>query len=107
MDELEALLHQFQPRRPRPLPDLERGRGVRPLVWVALSGIAAAVVMMVGWPERTAVLDTPRTALTLGPLTAYAVDDAADLDAILARTSRAILPDVERSSGMLHALAKE
>ena len=107
MDGLESLLRQFQPRRPGPLPDVERGRGVRPLVRVVLSSIAAAVVILVGWRERISVSDAPGTAVTLGALTPYAMDETRDLETILVRTSRAILPDVERSGGVLHALAKE
>lgn len=107
MDGLESLLRQFQPRRPGPLPDVERGRGVRPLVRVVLSGIAAAVVILVGWRERISVSDAPGTAVTLGALTPYVMDETRDLETILVRTSRAILPDVERSGGVLHALAKE
>ena len=112
MDELEVLLRQFQPRRPRALPDVERPRGSRPLVWAALSGVAAAVVIMVGWREPTTVLEAPPTrargaAVTLGALSAYTAGDAGDLDEILTRTSRTILPDVERPGGVLHALSKE
>jgi hypothetical protein len=112
MDELEVLLRQFQPRRPGPLPEVERPRGSRPLVWAALSGVAAAVVIMVGWREQTTVLEGPATragaaAVTLGALSAYAAGDAGDLDEILTRTSRAILPDVQRPGGVLHALSKE
>jgi len=107
MDGLESLLRQFQPRRPGPLPDVERGRGVRPLVRVVLSSIAAAVVILVGWRERISVSDAPGTAVTLGALAPYVMDETRDLETILVRTSRAILPDVERSGGVLHALAKE
>src|SRR5688572_14401012 len=107
MDELETLLRQFRPRRPGPLPDVEHGRGVRPLVRVVLGGIAAAVVILVGWRERISVSDAPPTAITLGALTPYALDESRDLESILMRTSRAILPDVERSRGVLRALAKE
>jgi hypothetical protein len=112
MDELEARLRQFQPRRPRPLPEVEGPRGSRPLVWAALSGVAAAVVIMVGWREPTSVLEAPATraraaAVTLGDLSAYAAGDASDLDEILTRTSRALLPDVQRPGGVLHALSKE
>jgi hypothetical protein len=112
MDELEALLRQFQPRRPGPLPDVERPRGSRPLVWAAFSGVAAAVVLMVGWRGPATVLEQKATrtraaAVTLGDLSAYAASDASDLDEILTRTSRAILPDVSRPGGVLHALSKE
>ena len=104
MDELETLLRQFRPRRPGPLPDVEHGRGPRRLAWVVLSGVAAAVVMMVVWRPHTPVPETARTAFTLGELNAF---DANALETVLVRTSRAILPDVERPGGALHALSKE
>lgn len=108
MDDLEALLRQFQPRRPRPLPDLEGPRRVRPFVWIAASGLAAAVVLMVAQYERTPVVEAPRAVdVTLGALNAYAMRSADDLDKALTRTSSAILPDVERPGGALHALSKE
>jgi|SoiMetStandDraft_5_1073268.scaffolds.fasta_scaffold41392_2 hypothetical protein len=107
MDELETLLQQFRPRRPGPLPDVEHGRGVRPLVRVVLCGIAAAVVIMVGWRVPISVSDAPRTAVTLGALTPFVLDESRDLESILTRTSRRILPDVERPGGALHALSKE
>jgi hypothetical protein len=107
MDGLESLLRQFQPRRPGPLPPVERGRGVRPLARVVLAGIAAVVVTLIGWRTRITVSDAPANAVTLGALTPYAIDESRDLESILMRTSRALLPDVECSSGVLHALAKE
>jgi hypothetical protein len=107
MDELETLLRQFRPRLPSPLPDVERGRGVSPLARVVVCGIAAMVVIMVGWRVRISVSDAPRAAVTLGALTPYVVNDASDLDGILLRTSRRILPDVEQPGGALHALSKE
>ncbi len=107
MDELETLLRQFRPRRPGPLPDVEHGRGVRPLVRVVLCGIAATVVLMVGWRARISVPEAPRTAVTLGELAPYVLDESRDLESTLARTSRRILPDVERPGGALHALSKE
>jgi hypothetical protein len=107
MDELEALLRQFQPRRPRPLPDVERSRRFRPHVWIALSGLAAAGVLMVVRYQRTPVVDSPDTiAITLGALNTYAVKSLDDLDQALTKTSAAILPNVERSGGALHALSK-
>ena len=107
MDELETLLRQFRPRRPGPLPDVEDRRGSRRLVRVVLSGFAAAVAIIVGWRQPIHDSDRPKAAVTLGALTPYAIDEASDLDSLLTDTSRAILPDVERSSGVLHALAKE
>jgi hypothetical protein len=92
MDELETLLRQFRPRRPGPLPDDERGRGVRPVVRVGLAGLAAAVALIVGWRQPVHDSDAPKTAVTLGALTPYVIDQSRDL---------------ERSNGVLHALAKE
>ena len=106
MDELETLLRQFRPRRPSPLPEVERGRG-RPIVRVVLAGIAAAVLILVGWREPLSVSDAPAPAVTLGALAPYVFDESRDLESTLTRTSRVILPDVERSRGVLGALAKE
>jgi len=108
MDELETLLRQFQPRRPRPLPDAERPRATRPLAWLTLSGLAAAVVLTVNWrapvPDRLG----PKTAgLTLGSLNAHAMRSIDDLDTVLTQRSPAILPRVDRPGGDLYALAKE
>lgn len=108
MDELEALLRQFQPRRPKPLPDSSDAHRFRPLVWVVASGLAAAVVIMLVRYEPTTVVEAPATVdVTLGALNASAVKSADDLDNLLTRTSSAILPDVERPGGMLHALSRE
>src|SRR5262245_28361136 len=106
MDGLESRLRQFQPRRPGPLPPVERGRGVRPIVRVVLAGIAAAVVIMVSWRSRITVSDAPANAVTLGALTPYALDESRDIESMFIYTSRRILPDVERSSGVLQRLAK-
>jgi len=108
MDELEAKLRQFQPRRPRPLPGVERSRRKRPLVWIAMSGVAAAVLLMLARYERTPVVEAPRAGgVTLGALNAYVVLGPAQLDDALTRASAVILPDVERPGGALHALSKE
>src|SRR5262245_23632726 len=107
MDELETVLRQYRPRRPRPLPDVERGRGVRPIVRVALAGIAAAVAIIVGWRHPVDDSARPTPAVTLGALAPYVFDDSRDLESKLTYTSRRILPDVERSTGVLGALAQE
>jgi hypothetical protein len=107
MDELETVLRQFRPRRPGPLPDVEHGRGVRPIVRVALAGIAAAVAIIVGWRQPIHDSEVPKAAVTLGALTPYALDESRDLESLLTDTSRRILPDVERSTGVLGALAQE
>jgi hypothetical protein len=107
MDGLESLLRQFQPRRPGPLPPLERGRGVRPIARLVLAGLAAAVAMIVGWRHPTHDSDRPKPAVTLGALTPYALDESRDIESMFTYTSRHILPDVERSTGVLGALAQE
>ena len=107
MDGLESLLRQFQPRRPGPLPPLERGRGVRPIARLVLAGLAAAVAMIVGWRPPTHDSDRPKAAVTLGALTPYALDESRDIESMFTYTSRHILPDVERSTGVLGALAQE
>jgi hypothetical protein len=108
VDDLEGLLRQFQPRRPRPLPDAERARASRPLVWLALSGIAAAVVLTVSWREQPSEVEAPtRASLTLGALNAYTVRSLDDLDKVLTQMSPAVLPRVDQPGGVLYALAKE
>ena len=108
MDELEALLRQFQPRRPKPLPHDRDARRFRPLMWVAASGLAAAVMILVARHEPTAVVEAPAAiGVTLGALNAHAARSPEDLDHVLTRTSSAILPDVARPGGLLYALSKE
>jgi hypothetical protein len=107
MDELEEALRQFQPRRPRPLPDIEHPRRRRPVVWIAAAGLAAAMVIMVTQRTAIPVVQMPDAGITLGALNAYAIRSTEDLDDVLMRTSPAILPDVERPGGALYALSKE
>jgi hypothetical protein len=107
MDELERALRQFQPRRPRPLPVFERSRRWRPAVWIAASGLAAAMVIMVVQRRATPVVEAPAARITLGALNAYAIKGVEDLDDVLTRTSPAMLPDVGRPGGALYALSKE
>jgi hypothetical protein len=106
MDELEDVLRQFQPRRPRPLPAFEPSRR-RPVVWIAASGLAAAILIIVAQRTAIPVVEMPDPGVTLGALNAYAIKSIEDLDAILTRTSPTILPDVERPGGALYALSKE
>lgn len=108
MDELEGKLQQFQPRRPRPLPGVGPSRRKRPILWIAMSGIAAAVLLLLARYERTPIVEAPAAAaVTLGALNAYVLKSPDDLDSALTKASAAILPDVERPGGALHALSKE
>ena len=109
MDELETLLRQFQPRRPRPLPEIARPRGPRWSVWIAVPGIAAVVIIvaLVARHDPAPAVESPHVVITLGALNARVLASDEDLDAVLTRASRAILPDVERPGGVLQALSKE
>lgn len=109
MDEFEALLRQFQPRRPRPLPEIARSRRPRWPVWLAVPGLAAVLILLaiVAPHERAPVVESPDVVVTLGALNAQGLASTESLDNILTRTSRAILPDVEQPRGVLQALSKE
>lgn len=109
MDELEGLLRQFQPRRPRPLPEIARERRPQWPVWTAVSGFAAAVIILaiVARHDPAPAAERPQVLITLGALDARALANDDELDAVLTRASRGILPDVERSGGVLQALSKE
>src|SRR5438093_5068325 len=109
MDEFEALLRQFQPRRPKPLPEITRPRRPRWSVWIVVPGLAAAVVTVaiVARHERAPAVERPSVVITLGALNAHGLASAENLDNVLTSTSRAILPDVEQPGGVLQALSKE
>src|SRR5262252_124547 len=102
MDEFEALLRQFQPRRPRPLPELAAPRRPRWFAAFVLPGLAAAVAVLVliaARQEPASRLASPRLPTTLGALNAQGLTGARNLDTVLTTTSRAILPDVQRPGG--------
>ena len=109
MDEFEALLRQFQPRRPKPLPENARPRRPRWPVWIAVSGLAAVVIIVaiVARHERAPAVELPLVVITLGTLNAHGLASAENLDSVLTSTSRVILPDVEQPGGVLRALSKE
>ena len=109
MDDFEARLRQFQPRRPKPLPELARSRRSRWPVWVAIPVAAAVAVILaiVTRHESTVPVEIPRVAITLGALNAHGLESAESLDDILTRTSRAILPDVRQPGGVLETLSRE
>ncbi len=116
--ELEALLRQFQPRAPAPLPD----EMPSPRVWTRrLMPIAAALALSVGlWqlgremsnvhrrpppaPPAAGPIELPLD--TLGGLGAALMTGPERLDLVLAETSRRLLPDVEASDGALQILGR-
>lgn len=125
--QLEETLRQFQPRRPRPLPALERPRHAWPrivaIAAVLLLGVAAALFRVSRQPSapvadtHTAPVDAhaahveapedAAVAVGLGALTALAAEHPEQLDEALTRGSRALLPDLETAGGGLEQLAKE
>ena len=101
-DDIEARLREFRPRRPAVIPD-ERLQLLRGPMWVAVAaGLAAAMFVA----SRLRTPDRRPLPVTLGALTAIAVERPADLDAALTELSRSSLPDVTRPGGALQRLAK-
>ena len=121
-EQLEALLHEFEPRKPQPLPPpASEDKWRRRLV-------AAAVVILVAsaslWlatrraderkPDATENASTPRPEatpaapkLSLVALTHMAQSDTQKLDATLDNESRSSLPGFQRKDSTLASLAKE
>jgi len=121
-EQLEALLHEFEPRKPQPLTlPASDGKGQRRLA-------AAAVVILAGgaslwlatrgggprgspaaentspWaPETTLVI--PKMPLFV--LTRVAENDPQKLDTVLDEESRVLLPGFQRKDSTLAPLAKE
>jgi hypothetical protein len=120
MEEFEARLREFKPRRPAALP--ERARGSRAW-WVGpavAAGLAAAVALAVrDQPIRSELVRSDATqdsgpatparnaVPTVGSLTALALSDPAALDAALARISRESLPDVGKPGSAFEQLVQE
>ena len=97
MDDIEARLRQFRPRRPASIPD-ERVQLLRGPVWLAVAAGMAAVMFIATWirgPRQQAPVDVaPPAAITLGSLTTFALDNPDQLDVTLTRMSARLLPDV-------------
>jgi hypothetical protein len=76
---------------------------------VAIPAVAAVavIVAIVTRHESTVPVEIPSVAITLGALNAHGLESAENLDDILTRTSRAILPDVRQPGGVLEALSRE
>src|SRR5262249_30676191 len=121
MDEFEARLRTFKPRKPGPLPHTATPRRAGWLLAAAAVVAAAAAVTLVGRnvgsSNSGAVQDSgtgvvrgfspARNAVpTVGSLTSLALNDPAALDAELNRMSQALLPDVEQPDHALSALGR-
>jgi len=120
--QLEALLHEFEPREPRPLPlPASDARWRRRL-------LAAAVVILAGsvplWLASHRTIQTKPSAAEIAPapppaaapaspnlsllaLTHLAQNDPQKLEANLDADSRRILPGFQGKGSTLAALAKE
>ena len=103
MDDFEARLREFRPRRPAMIPDVRLQR-LRGPIWLAVAAAMAASLLIVAWLRRPS---TPApVAPTLGTLTAVALERPDDLDAVLTQISRTSLPDVTKPGGVLQPLSK-
>jgi hypothetical protein len=109
MDEFEARLRAFRPRRPGPLPAPSKAR---PVLWILGGAAAAAIAMFAvrdfGAARRVLPVPDPRVlhGPTVGALTALALSDPAALDAELTRLSQTLLPDVKQPNRALSALGR-
>src|SRR5438105_1315328 len=101
MDDIEARLRTFRPRRPAAIPD-ERLQRLRGPIWVAVAASMAAAMLIATW--MTAPSTKPPSLDRLS-LTALALEKPDDFDAALAQLSRSSLPDVTARGGVLQQLA--
>jgi hypothetical protein len=121
-DQFEQYLRQFEPRRPSPLPEAEHSLHGPVRVWLAVAAlivVACGLVLLrapqplvhdpVLRSDRTDISDPLVSAamVSLGRLNRLIQEDPAQLDAVLAQVSPAILPDVMQPNGSLYALAKD
>ena len=122
-EQFERYLGEFQPRRPRALPD----PAIDEPVWPRRLAAAAAITIGLGaslWLVRkksewnggeVAAKHTAPVAesnvvpqpLSLLPLTQLALESPEKLDAELARASRRVLPDFRGKESTLRVLTKE
>ncbi len=123
-DQFERYLGEFQPRRPRALPD----PAIDEPVWPRRLAAAAAITIGLGaslWLVRkkselsggevaakhtALMMPEPKLVpqpLSLLPLTQLALENPEKLDAELARASRRVLPDFQGKESTLRVLTKE
>src|SRR5258708_24933912 len=119
----EAYLGEFQPRKPRALPELIVHRQVWPRRFAAAAAIAISLGASLWFVRKenelnngevvlknaTAMLEakSPASPLALLPLTQVALQDPKQLDAQLTAASLRVLPDFRGSTSTLRVLAKE
>ena len=101
MDDFEARLREFRPRRPAMIPDA-RLQVLRGQIWIALAAGMAAAMLIAAWMKTPTTEQPPVDTATL---TTLALEHPEEFDAALTRISLASLPDVTRPGGALHRLA--
>jgi hypothetical protein len=121
-EHFEKYLSEFQPRRPRALPEPAIDRQIRLRRLAAAAAIAAALGASVwsGWKEQASQKapvaansrsvtsrETPRRTLSIMELTRLAVENPTDLDAALEAAQENRLPRFDRQDSALHVLAME
>jgi hypothetical protein len=119
----EEYLGEFQPRKPRALPELIGHRQVWPRRLAAAAAIAISLGASLWFVRRknelnraeivaknsTSILEatSPARPLAMLPLTQLALQDPDQLDAQLTAASLRVLPDFRGSNSALRVLAKE
>ena len=122
-EQFEKYLGEFQPRRPRALPEPAIRRQVWPRRLVAAAVVTSAlcaglwsVMQKPASQEARNVKDnrpvalekqTPRRALSIVELTHLAVENPSSLDSALEAAKKNRLPRFDRRDGALRILAKE
>jgi hypothetical protein len=119
----EEYLGEFQPRKPRALPELIVRRQVWPRRLAAAAAIAISLGVSLWFVRRKSELNngevvaknarsmleakSPASPLALLPLTQLALQDPEQLDAQLTAASLRVLPDFRSGNSTLRVLAKE
>jgi len=121
--EFEEYLREFQPRRPRALPEQIVQRRVWPRRLAAAAAIAISLGASMWFIRKKSEIKSgevvarnstsmpepkwPARSLALVPLTQLALQDPERLDEQLAAASPNVLPDFRGSNTTLRVLAKE
>ena len=119
----ETYLGEFEPRKPRALPELIVHRQVWPRRLCAAAAVAISLGASLWFVRRKNELNngevvaenarsmleakSPASPLALLPLTQLALQDPEQLDAQLTAASPRVLPDFRSGNSTLRVLAKE
>jgi hypothetical protein len=119
-ERVERYLRKFRPQQPRPLPGRAKAVFIRWRVPLAICAAAVIILSISMWlrtprPDHSArpsVANIQQTMpiaqeISLAHLGRAALQDPGSLDAQLDSLSTRLLPDVRRSHGVLHSLARE